>query len=291
MPGPPRWREPRLVTHMLSSRKLLPDTLTERAEGVVRFVQRLAQMSPEVVYGDGIERSREPDERIKSFGRRVAREGIVLLRNEGGVLPIEKKSGGVKKIAVIGPNAKGRVISGGGSAYLKATYVVSPWEGISAAAKERGIEVAHSVGCYGTSPFPPSVRPDSISLSNDSPTQHTSTSRHWKTASSLRLASQAGSARSTLRDLPSSRAHPDPPAPRRPLTPLARALAHYQSHAPARAHELQDHSPPMSLSTRPSRKNLLNPSYPSTNQQIKNSTMTRTRRKTQTKRSRSPRTF
>lgn len=72
---------------------------------------------------------------------------MVLLKNQGNILPIQK----VKKIAVIGSNAKGTVISGGGSAFLKASYIVNPWQGITSGAPEDA-EVIYSVGCYGNSP-------------------------------------------------------------------------------------------------------------------------------------------
>lgn len=40
--------------------------------------------------------------RTRAVNRRLARESLVLLRNEGGVLPLKK---GLKRVAVIGPNA------------------------------------------------------------------------------------------------------------------------------------------------------------------------------------------
>lgn len=49
-------------------------------------------------------------------------------------------------------NAKARVASGGGSAFLKASYVVSPLDGILANAPE-GTEIKYSVGCYGRFAF------------------------------------------------------------------------------------------------------------------------------------------
>lgn len=66
----------------------------------------------------------------------------MLLKNEHNLLPIKE----AKKIAVIGPNAKHAVTSGGGSASLLSTYTVSPLEGITAAAKEIGAEVTYTVG-------------------------------------------------------------------------------------------------------------------------------------------------
>ena len=69
---------------------------------------------------------------------------MVLLRNENNVLPIKRGT----RIAFIGPNAKARVIAGGGSANLKASYVVNPYEGILSN-KPDGVSVEYAVGCHG----------------------------------------------------------------------------------------------------------------------------------------------
>ena len=53
----------------------------------------------------------------------VAREGIVLLKNERNLLPLNKTA--LKKVVVIGPNAEPLVISGGGSARVKAFSTTS----------------------------------------------------------------------------------------------------------------------------------------------------------------------
>ena len=147
MPGPSRWRTPLLINHLLSCQKLHESTLDSRAKELLTFVQRLAKRNPEVVYGDGKEGTRDSEE-ARQFCRKLAAEGMVLLKNDGPVLPIQGKTGKVTKVAVIGPNAKDRVISGGGSAALKASYIVNPFEGITANAPE-GVEVSYEVGCYG----------------------------------------------------------------------------------------------------------------------------------------------
>jgi len=58
-----------------------------------------------------------------------AREGIVLLKNENNVLPLDK--GKIKSIAVIGPDAYPAVPDGGGSARVEPFAAVSFLEGIS----------------------------------------------------------------------------------------------------------------------------------------------------------------
>lgn len=143
MPGLPRWRTPTLMSSSLGSRKILPSTLDTRAETMLRFVQKIAQANPDIVYGDGKEGTRDSLE-LRRFCRRVAADGTVLLKNQGGILPIQ----GEKRIAVIGPNADTKVISGGGSAALKPSYVVTPWEGLVHNAPA-GVELRYSVGSYG----------------------------------------------------------------------------------------------------------------------------------------------
>jgi beta-glucosidase len=58
---------------------------------------------------------------------KVAEEGIVLLKNEGNILPLKKS---VKTIAVIGANADRANSMGGGSGQIKAKYEITPLQGI-----------------------------------------------------------------------------------------------------------------------------------------------------------------
>lgn len=60
--------------------------------------------------------------------RRIGEEGIVLLKNEGGVLPIDPAK--VKKILVVGENAVKMMTVGGGSSSLKVQHEISPLDGI-----------------------------------------------------------------------------------------------------------------------------------------------------------------
>jgi len=60
--------------------------------------------------------------------RKIATEGIVLLKNEKSLLPLVKNK--YKKIAVIGENAVKGLVAGGGAAGLKTKYEISPLEGI-----------------------------------------------------------------------------------------------------------------------------------------------------------------
>lgn len=61
-------------------------------------------------------------------GKTIAEEGIVLLKNDRNILPIDLKK--AKKIAVIGENAIKMMTVGGGSSSLKVKYETLPLEGI-----------------------------------------------------------------------------------------------------------------------------------------------------------------
>ena len=60
--------------------------------------------------------------------RTIGQEGIVLLKNDRGILPLDTAK--VKTIAVIGENAIKMMTVGGGSSSLKVKYELSPLDGI-----------------------------------------------------------------------------------------------------------------------------------------------------------------
>ncbi|KEZ45775.1 putative beta-glucosidase L [Scedosporium apiospermum] len=92
----------------------------------------------------------------KENARAVARDGIVLLKNDGNLLPLKKPA----KIAVIGSSTvvnsdglnacpdrgcnKGALAMGWGSGTVDLTYLVAPHEAIKARADKEGIQVSHS---------------------------------------------------------------------------------------------------------------------------------------------------
>jgi beta-glucosidase len=78
-------------------------------------------------------------------GRQAAEAGTVLLKNTGGVLPLQPARG--KSIAVIGSDG-GRyaLTSGGGSAGVIAPYVVTPDQGISKRGAASGVTVSYAQG-------------------------------------------------------------------------------------------------------------------------------------------------
>ncbi|MGE5126218.1 MAG: glycoside hydrolase family 3 protein [Betaproteobacteria bacterium] len=66
----------------------------------------------------------------RALDREAAAEGMVLLKNTGGLLPLDRTR--LKTVAVLGPNAAFARTGGGGSAFVSPIYAVTPLDGIKA---------------------------------------------------------------------------------------------------------------------------------------------------------------
>ncbi len=90
-----------------------------------------------------------PEERAVAL--RGATEGIVLLKNERSLLPLDKHS--VHSIAVIGPNAAMTRTGGGGSSLVRPKHAIAPLDGIKEAAGSAiNVTYALGVGMEGEDP-------------------------------------------------------------------------------------------------------------------------------------------
>jgi len=79
----------------------------------------------------------------RAAARRAATESMVLLKNEGGLLPLG--SAQTRSVAVIGPCAAVTRTGGGGSSLVRPKYAVTPLEGIQEAAGAR-VRVKYAMG-------------------------------------------------------------------------------------------------------------------------------------------------
>lgn len=116
------------------------DELDDKVRRVLRLIMRTA-MNPEGGFGSMC------SEEHYAAARRIGDEGIVLLRNEGALLPIRKTGGG--RILVVGENAVKMMTVGGGSSSLKAQHEISPLDGIRSAASCCGMNVDYARGYVG----------------------------------------------------------------------------------------------------------------------------------------------
>ncbi|KAF2755591.1 beta-glucosidase [Pseudovirgaria hyperparasitica] len=127
MPGPPVVRKEN-VHIAIRCGQLASHLIDERVRNVLNLVNRVGKLNiPENAPETTID-SPETAERLRD----TAAAGIVLCKNNDNVLPFDP----AKTIAVIGPNAKVATYSGGGSASLLPYYARTPFEGITAQAKD-----------------------------------------------------------------------------------------------------------------------------------------------------------
>ena len=125
---------------MLKEGELNEEILNDKARRILRLMFR-TNMNSKRSFG------RMNNQEHLDVARKIANEGIVLLRNEDQFFPISSD----KKItiAVIGENATRQMTIGGGSSELKAKFEVSPLQGL----KEHytNAKIIHSLG-YASGP-------------------------------------------------------------------------------------------------------------------------------------------
>jgi len=93
------------------------------------LVRRFRTMMEAGVWDHPPVRKPIPVEQNGVIARGWAEEGTVLLRNQGGLLPLNAAS--LKSVVLIGPYAVVAQTGGGGSSKVKPAYVVSPLEGFT----------------------------------------------------------------------------------------------------------------------------------------------------------------
>lgn len=134
MPGPTIYRSPTQVRQLLAQGHITEKDIDDRARRVLQLIKRVEplgllfdprQEKEEIVRSDELSHS------IRTIGA----EAAVLLKNDGGILPLSFSPGKVQKIALIGgpvQDAKS-FQSGGGSANLTSQYTSSPLDALKEA--------------------------------------------------------------------------------------------------------------------------------------------------------------
>jgi beta-glucosidase len=138
MPGPGRVYGPALASAVRSGE--VPETLLDACvRRLLGVLERCGALDDDPAVE---ERSIDLPEH-RTLAREAAADSFVLLRNEGGMLPLAGSS--LASLAVLGPNADRAQVMGGGSAKLRAHYSVTPLEALRA--RLEGVEVRHERGC------------------------------------------------------------------------------------------------------------------------------------------------
>ena len=124
---------------LINEGKLPMKDLDDKAARVLKLIMR-TEMDRNRPYG-----SLNSDEHYAA-ARTIGGEGIVLMKNDKGVLPL---SSDVKKILVVGENAIKMMTVGGGSSSLKVQREILPLDGIKEFADANGIDVVYERGYVG----------------------------------------------------------------------------------------------------------------------------------------------
>ncbi|HEU5340092.1 beta-glucosidase H [Edaphobacter sp.] len=121
-----RFMNPKNLTSAVESGKVSEATIDEKVFHILDTAARFGWLD-RTQLDDSISLS---DERNNAVALQTAEEGLVLLKNEGGLLPLSKTA--TKSILVVGPDAYPGVPVGGGSAGVKPFRTVSTLEGLTA---------------------------------------------------------------------------------------------------------------------------------------------------------------
>jgi len=139
MPGPPVWRGEKLL-RAFHAGEVDEATIDESVRRLLGVIVKSGAFEDPV---DRPERAVDKPEH-RALARQAAAEGMVLLKNDGNVLPLSTDK--VKSLAIIGPNAKVARIMGGGSSHVTPHYAVTPFDGILNKVGD-AVKIGFEVGC------------------------------------------------------------------------------------------------------------------------------------------------
>lgn len=150
-----------------------------RLDDMVRRILRT--MFAHGLIDDPVEITPLPEREHGQIAREIAAQGVVLLKNNDGLLPLP--SGSVRSIAVIGADADNASAAGGGSGLVAPTYTVSPLEGIRNRAGD-AVAVEHAPGTDPVSaaallPGPPPVPSSVLTPPPDRPGTQGLLAEYW----------------------------------------------------------------------------------------------------------------
>ncbi len=132
------WLVPEKVLPEISAGKISASTIDENVGRILRIIFVSGQFDkPHTATGE----IDTPAQR--SLARKAATESIVLLKNAGDLLPLDRSK--IQSLAVIGPNAAVARTGGGGSSLVVPKYSVTPLKGIQDRAGQR-VQVRYAPG-------------------------------------------------------------------------------------------------------------------------------------------------
>ena len=146
MPQPDFYNPP-AFTQALQSGQITQTEIDDAVRRVLRLMVRTGMLNPPAA--PSLAAVNSPAH--QALARRVAAEGITLLKNTDNLLPLRHA---LKSIAVIGPNAQDTQLGGRWSAEVRPFYQISILDGIKTKVGP-GVTVSFAQGCPRTGPGTP----------------------------------------------------------------------------------------------------------------------------------------
>jgi beta-glucosidase len=161
MPGPPRHFGARLLAAVQDG-QVPKATIDEAARRLIRLMLRTGHL-------DGVPASGGElcSDRHRTIARRAAEESFVLLKNDGGLLPLASEA--TRSLALIGPNAGRLRIQGDGSSRVHSPHRPTPLDSFRARLGE-AVQVTFAEGC-DNEPVPPQAEAQMFSPTAAAPTE------------------------------------------------------------------------------------------------------------------------
>ncbi|MCP5069036.1 MAG: beta-glucosidase, partial [bacterium] len=174
MPGPPRFFGPALA-QAVKDGSVPEDVVDDKVRRILRIMLRTGAL--DATGPEEPERAEDRPEH-RALALRAACEALVLLKNQDDdgttpMLPLQRTR--LRRLAVIGPNARPTSIQGGGSARVLPHYEHHALDAIRDACGD-DVEVVYAQGCTSHKSLPiidsAQVEPSGISGQDDPPGQH-----------------------------------------------------------------------------------------------------------------------
>lgn len=161
MPNPDHFR-PAPLADALGKGEITQPLIDDKVRRILRTLARTGALDP----------PRPPDAKAvnspwhQALARKVARQGITLLKNERGLLPLDRTK--IKSVAVIGPNGADTQLGGRWSADVVPFYTVTVLDGIKKKLLTKklltGAAVASAQGCPRTGSGSPDALREAVAL-------------------------------------------------------------------------------------------------------------------------------
>ena len=160
MPNPDHFK-PEALTAALQRGEITQAVIDDKVRRILRTLARTGALDPP----KPLDTKAINSPWHQSLARKVAQQGITLLKNERSLLPLDRTK--IKSIAVIGPNASDMQIGGRWSADVVPFFTVSVLDGIKKKLPA-GATAAYALGCPRKSPSTPEGIKEAVALASKS---------------------------------------------------------------------------------------------------------------------------